>query len=75
MSSRKRSFGSMVGVSAGSALIAAFLIMLVIQSSFDGILTEEWSFFAFVIGTILASVSISIIGYDKILKEKIQWGY
>jgi len=75
MSSRKRSFGSLIGVSALGALIAAFLVMLVALSMFDGVLTEEWSFFAFVFGTIMFSVLFAIVGYDRILKEKIQWGY
>jgi hypothetical protein len=70
---RKVGFGGLVVISIGAALIATILITLLVEAT--GNIDSGLLFFAYVLGTIGISTFAAIALYDRVLKEKISWGY
>jgi hypothetical protein len=74
MSKKIGFLGLMIG-SIGSAIVATFLVVLLIEGTLDGVLEDGGVFFGFVMLVIGISVMLSIKFYDWQLKEKIHWSY
>jgi hypothetical protein len=72
---RKVGFFGLVFMSLIAGIGAALLISLMIEATLDGVLDSGLTFFAFVMGTIFIAIVFSVTLYNRILKEKISWGY